>query len=568
MDNRWCKQGLRRLTATAVTMAIFCASSATADDRAVPTFEKTRPKGERTWYPALPQEKPPVPDIRFGNFRPYNEIDHFILAAIKERKARPRPLCNDWDFARRASLDLVGVVPSAADLERYDRWKKKERRARWINLLLAQQQYADHWTSVWGDLLRETGRIRGAPPNALKHFIHASLLKNRPYDQWVRAMITAEGKAHQNDATAFVLRDRADPKVLTVTVTQTFLGLQLKCAECHNHPFDWWFQSDFEGMADFWRGTRARVYKSDKVFRGGRKVDVPFMEVRTNERQGKGRFLTGTTSEQGRGREALADLITRADNPYFARVAVNRLWHKMMGLGLVNPVDNFSTRNPASHPELLDWLALDFIESGYDLKHILRLIANSRTYQQSTTRRLTRTALPESKEVSEAADLGAGALFDGMMLRRMTAEQVQDSILVATGRYLPESREFVPSIQVTYPPNPRSFLRAFGCTDREALLPRNTSGSIQQALTLLNGDLVNRAVALHRDHPIRYWQKARGFSAEQIVDAIFVQILTRPPTPYERQTAIRYVFATGGRDKGWEDLQWALLNTREFQFIR
>lgn len=555
-----------RRAAPLCALGLLC-GSASADEKRIPTFEKTRPTGERRLLTPLPAARPPVPQIRFGNYRPLNAIDNFVLARIQNRKARPQPLCNDWDFARRAGLDLVGVIPTAADLDRYSGWSDRERRGRWVDFLLQQQQYADHWTAIWGDLLRERGRIRGAPPNALKRYVHDSLKTNRPYDEWARDMITASGKAHDNDATAFVLRDRVDPEVLTVTVTQTFLGIQLKCAECHDHPFDWWEQKDFQGMTGFWRGTQARVYKRDEVFRRGRKVVVPYLEVRSRDNRANGTFLTGVTSEAGRGRRGLADLITRRDNPYFARVAVNRLWHKMMGLGLVNPVDNFSARNPASHPKLLDWLALEFIEHDYDLKHILRLIANSRTYQQTTTRRLTRAGRPASRAVADAADLGEGALFDGMMLRRMNAEQIHDSILVATGRYLPDDRRFVPSIQVAYPPDPRSFLRTFGCTDREALLPRNTGGSIQQSLTLLNGSLVNDAVKVHADHPIRYWRKQRGFTPAQTVDALFVQILTRPPTQYERSLALQYV-GPADRDDAWEDLQWALLNTREFQFIR
>ena len=530
-----------------------------------PTFEYSRPKGPKQVVAPLPKEPPIPPTIRFGNFKPFNEIDNFILATLQERKARPKPVCNDWDFLRRSSLDLVGVIPTAADVEKFLAWDAKTRRAKWIDHLLDQAQYADYWTSFWGDLLRERGRIRGVPVNAFKNYIHDNLKKNRPYDEWVREMITAEGRPEDSPAAAFFLRDEGDAKTLTVTVTQTFLGIQLKCAECHDHPFDWWLEKDFHGMVDFWRGTRRQAYERDTVVRRGRTQMVPRFEVVTNERRANGTFITGETSDKGRGREALADLLTRPDNPYFARVAVNRLWEKLMGVGLVNPVDNFSARNPPSHPELLDWLALEFIEHNYDLKHILKLIANSRTYQQTSVENLTRTKVIKAPDTEDETE--AGALFDGMMLRRMSAEQVHDSILVATGRYLPEDRRFTPSIEVTYPPDPRSFLRVFGVTDRETLIERNETGSIQQALTLLNGQLINEAVKMHPAHPVRHWQKDRQFSAVQMVDAIFVQILTRPPTPEERELALAFI-AGGQRDTLWEDLQWSLLNCREFQFIR
>jgi len=550
----------------AVAVLGIAVSGARADDAPrKPTFEKSRPKGPKQVLPPLPEVQPELPQIRFGNFKPINGIDNFILAKLQERKARPKPVCSDWDFLRRSSLDLVGVIPTAADVEKFLSWDAKTRRAQWIDHLLAQRQYADYWTSFWGDLLRERGRIRGVPVNAFKNYIHDNLLKNRPYDEWVREMITADGKPEDSPAAAFFLRDEGDAKSVTVTVTQTFLGIQLKCAECHDHPFDWWLEKDFNGMVDFWRGTRRQAYERNTVMRRGRTQMIPRYEVVSNERRAAGTFITGEKSEKGRGRAGLADLLTRDDNPYFARVAVNRLWEKLMGVGLVNPVDNFSARNPPSHPELLDWLAIEFIENGYDLKHVLRLITNSRTYQQTSVETMTVAKVIKAADTEdETAD---GALFDGMMLRRMSAEQVHDSILVATGRYLPENRRFTPSIETTYPPDPRSFLRIFGVTDRETLIERNPSGSIQQALTLLNGQLINEAVRMHPDHPIRHWHKERRFTPVQMVDALFVQILTRPPTPEERSLALQFV-SGGQRDTLWEDLQWSLLNCREFQFIR
>lgn len=155
-----------------------------------------------------------------------------------------------------------------------------------------------------------------------------------------------------------------------------------------------------------------------------------------------------------------------------------------------------------------------------------------------------------------------------MILRPMSAEQVHDSILVVTGRYLDSGgKRFEPSIEVAYPPSPQSFLRVFGATDREIILPRSKTGSIQQSLTLLNGDYVNEAVRLHADHPVQVWRKKRNLMPPQIVDLLFVQILTRPPTDYERNLALQFV-GGGVKDAAWEDLQWALLNCREFQFIR
>lgn len=544
--------------------AALCMAAVQAGEN-IPDFTHTRPKGEPKPYPRVPYERPIVPKIRFGNFIPHNPIDNFILARLQKEKIRPARLCDDWDFARRSSIDLVGVIPTASDLESYFRWKAKERRAKWVDHLLRQPQYADHWTVFWGDLLREQGRVPGAPPDALKGFLHASLRENLPFDEWVRKLIAASGSADENGAVAFFLRDRGDADALTVSVSQSLLGIQLKCAQCHDHPYDWWTQREFQDMSAFWRGTRARPVGTLPAMRPGA-PDRPLLGVRTNERRGGGRFITGAVSEKGAGREALADLITRGDNPYFARVAVNRLWEKLMGTGLVNPPDHFSTLNPPSHPELLDWLALEFIESGYDLKHMLRLLANSRTYQQQTAGTVRR--LDGSRHLAGIDSLTApGALFEKMPLRRMNAEQIHDSILAATGHYWKREGPLRPAITRSYPPPPRDFLAVFGASDRDTLLPRSASSSIQQSLTLLNGELVNRAVVLHAGHPLIAWERDRGLTPPQMIDALFVQFLTRLPTPQERRWALNYI-GWGTNEWAWEDLQWALVNTREFQFVR
>lgn len=531
----------------------------------VPDFSYSRPQGEPQMLKALPRERPTVPQVRFGNFRPFNEIDNFILARIKAEKVKPAKLCDDWDFARRASLDLVGLIPTATDLERYFKWNEKERRSKWVDFLLRQPQYADHWTIFWGDLLRERDRVRGAPNGALKRFIHRSLIENRPYDQWVQELITAQGPADENDAAAYILRDRGDPDVLTVSVTQSLLGIQLKCAQCHDHPTDWWTQKQFQGMAGFWHGSRPRPYRTQEVRVGDRVVPMPIFRLEDRERRADGTFITGAVSELGRGRRALADLITRRDDPFFARVAVNRLWNKLMGAGLVMPVDNFSALNPPSHSELLDWLALEFVDHNYDLRHILRSIATSRTYQQMSARKVPKLV----RKVSDNGDESArepGAMFEIMPLRRMSAEQIQDSILAATGRY--RSQNWLrASILKPYPPPPRDFLTVFGASDRETLLPRPTTGSVQQSLTLMNGDFVSAAIRIHPDHPLVYWDRQSSLTSAQLVDALFVQFLTRLPTVKERQWALNYV-GFGQNEWAWEDLQWALINTREFQYIR
>lgn len=555
-----------------VTIVAFIAAIVAADDstpqQRIPDFTYSRPKGPPQWLPRLPDERPQPPEIHFGAFKPFNPIDHFILKELQERKIRPSGLCNDWDFARRASLDLVGVIPTTADLERYFAWPEKERRTRWVDFLLKQPQYADHWTIFWGDLLREQGRVNGTPVNSLKTYLRKNLADNRAFDRWVRDLITASGPSEDNLAAAFILRDRADADFLTNSITQSLMGIQLKCAQCHDHPFDWWTNQQFQGMNGFWKGTHPRRYRTETIQTPRGTIERPLLEVFSRERRAAGVFVTGATSELGDGRDGLADLLTRRDNPFFARVAVNRLWEKLMGAGLVNPPDNFSVLNPPSHPELLDWLALEFVDNGYDLKHILQLIATSRTYQQTSRRDIKRLPPPRSSDKSDDQnEVVSGALYDSMLLRRMSAEQIHDSILVATGRHFGDRQYFQPSIEKVYPPDPRDFLRIFGSTDRDTLLPRPQSPTIQQSLTLLNGDFLNQAIRIHPDHPLVSWERETRLGTAELVDALFLQILTRPPAPNERRWALAYIGA-GADETAWEDLQWALFNTREFQYIR
>ncbi len=555
---------LKWLTHILAVAAVTSIISPLGADEPVLDFTHSRPKGPRTLLDPLPADQPIPPEVRFGVFRPFNDIDNFILARLKAEKIRPKPVCDDFDFARRTSLDICGVIPTVEDLERFQRWKPATRREKWINLLLESRQYADHWTIFWCDLIRERGRVYGMPENALKGFVRASLQDEKPFDQFVRELIAATGTGDGNPATGFILQDRADADTLTISIGDVFMGVSIRCAQCHDHPFDWWTKKDFEGMAAFWKNTAARrtsVSDGDEDAR----QQPPSMEVVRTRRESGGVFLTGAKSSLGSGPDALAELVTDRANPYFARVVVNRIWDKMMGAGLVNPPSNFSALNPPSHPDLLDWLAIEFIESGYDHKHVVRLIASSRTYQQASVEPHKRRHTVVQRGGEGENDTVHGSLFESAVLRRMTAEQVHDSILVSTGHYDRPSR-LRPAIDTTYPPAPRSFLRVFGASDRETVGSRPVDGSIQQSLTLLNGNFLNTALRYHDDHPLRRWRSERGFSPAQMVEALFYQVLTRGPTRQEMEWSLAHV-ASGG-DDAWEDLQWALINTREFQFIR
>ncbi|MCG3131820.1 MAG: hypothetical protein FLDDKLPJ_02630 [Phycisphaerae bacterium] len=532
----------------------------------------------------LPLEPPEPPTVTIETA---NAIDRFIAKRWQEAGLRPVKLADPFDYIRRVTLDLVGRIPTFEEVDAYVSGPRKDRDLNLVNRLLASREYAEHWAIFWGDLLLEQYRIDGVENNAYREFILKSLEENKPYDRWVREMIAARGMVRDNPAAAFILRHKADPDELTIAATQVFLGTQLKCAQCHDHPFEAWKQTDFIGMRDFWGSTRRRLGRVETVTnRDGREEQVRYDQIVSGPAAG-GAFLTGAASEKGGGVDGLADLITARDNPYFARVAVNRLWAKMFGRGLVEPVDGFKPDNPPSHPELLDHLAWEFITHDYDLKHILRLIALSRTYHLDTAGPPAAPSRSASRGV--AGTQAGGPFFERMPLRRMTAEQLHDSIIVATGldrrggRGAGNPRESDGdrmtggqtgetrfAIDIRYPAPGGSFLSTFGSHDRNTIHERDPAATIPQALALLNGELLNDAVQLHDGHPVRRWLR-RGDSVEMALRRLWVHTVTREPTPAELSTATRYINADrreSAIERAFADVHWALINTREFMFIR
>lgn len=540
-----------RVTLCLILAAIGTAGSFAADP-AEPVLKTPEPNLQAPIIGPLPQAKPSVPSV---SVRTHNSIDNFLAARWRTQYARPAPLSDDATFARRAWLDIAGIIPTLDDLGHFLKRDRADR-AKLIDELLDSSRYPDHWTAFWGDLLRENSRIQGAPDFTFRDYIRKALRENRPYDRWVREMIAASGSTDEEPATTFLLRNNVDPNELTVSVTQVFLGTQLKCVQCHDsNTAEPWTQDHFLGVAGFFAGTRRRLDHTEPfTTRDGKKRQRKVFAVR-DLRKANGRFFTGAESALGPGRPGLADLVTRADNPYFARVAVNRLWAKLMGAGLVEPPDAFGPHNPPSHPQLLDYLALEFVESGYDLKHIIRLICNSRAYQLDSAGGY---APPSSDR----------RLFNKQTLRRLTAEQLWDSVLVCCGldRFDPNRITF--AIDQFYPPRPNSFLAVFEAHDRKTIHQRNTDATITQALTLMNGPFLNRAVQIRRSHPLHEWRRS-GDPPRTIVRKLFRHTLSRDPTRRELKITLRHLPENDRhRDLVWSDVHWALINTREFMFIR
>ena len=366
----------------------------------------------------------------------YNDVDRFIGAKLQAAKLTPMPLADDWTFLRRASLDTIGTIPTPELTESFFADPPDSRRAKLIDRLLAHAGWADHWVGYWQDVLAENPNIINPTLNntgPFRWWIHESFLDNKPFDRLVTELVLMEGSVNYGGAGGFSMASQNDVPMAAKAhiVGQAFLGVELKCARCHDAPYHDLTQEQLFSLAAMLnRGPQklpatstipggADAVKSELVkvtLKPGAVIAPrwPFTQfVDTDE-------LDKLLQNASDSREQLAALVTSPDNERFSQVIVNRLWQRYFGRGIVEPVDDWENATP-SHPELLTWLGRELVKSGYDLKHVARLILGSHAYQ---------------RQVATPDKLAGGnlALFAGPMRRRMTAEQVVDSLLVASGK--------------------------------------------------------------------------------------------------------------------------------------
>ena len=360
-----------------------------------------------------------------------NFIDEIVFRKLETLRLQPSESCDDESFIRRAYLDLLGFVPSAESVRTFLADRSTDKRANLIERLLRRGEFADFWALKWADLLKIEERQLDLKGMQVFHdWIRESIAENKPLDQFARELIAARGKTFENPAANWWRANR-DPVTRAENTARVFLGVQLKCAQCHNHPFERWTQDDYYNWAALF--TRIdyevpagdnRTDKSDKhEFRGDQTVLIKASGSIINPRLGEpatARFLGGPAPGVEKEPDevlALADWLPKT--PAFARMQVNRIWFHLLGRGLVEPVDDFRASNPPSHPELLEALADDFVKHGYDLRHTIRTIMNSRVYQLSST--------PNETNADDET------FHSRAIVRRLTAEQLTDSLARVTG---------------------------------------------------------------------------------------------------------------------------------------
>ncbi len=520
---------------------------------------------------------PERPNYVWANPRPNNYIDYAIFAKLERLRVNPSDLCTDEAFVRRAYLDLLGMIPSAQKACSFVLDQSPTKRSRLINELLERPEFAEFWALKWCDLLRAEERLLDRKGIELFHqWVRQSIAEHKPLDQFAREIIAARGSTYKNPAGNFYRATRTAQE-RGEAVAQLFLGTRVQCAQCHNHPFDRWTQDDYYD----WQRVFARIgYKvlenrrRDTVdgheFKGEQIVYVTASGEVKNPRTGssaKPRFL-GELKNCDAGNQdeltALANWITSPTNPFFAKAQANRIWYHLFGRGIVEPLDDFRASNPPSHPELLEALASDLVNHGFDMRQLIRVIMNSRTYQLSS--------IPNETNGSDEAN------FSHSLVRRLSAEQLLDSQSEALR---------VPAHFVGNPLGTRAvqlagalaerkrdehksevdqFLASFGKPPR--LLPteceRACEPTMGQAFQMMNGPVLNEMLAAKENALGKLLASEK--SNEQIVTDLYWSVLTRAPSGGELSKLVSYLGDAQDRRAALEDIAWSLLNSKEFLF--
>ncbi len=463
----------------------------------------------------------------------HNYIDELVDAKLKKLQYLPSDIATDEEFLRRVYLDVVGHLPSVEEVRKFLSSTDPEKRARLIDELLERPAFARYWALRWGDILRLTvGQVGSDGVFKYYRWLEDAWAQNIPYDRFARELLSATGGTLTHPPANFY-RTTADENDCVEVVSQIFLGARLQCAKCHNHPFEKWTQDNYYGMAAFFNRVRKKpaARPGELVVYLTRAGEV--IQPRTGRQMkpwlpGRGEVDVPETDR----RKAFIDWLTAPDNLFFARVEVNRIWSYLFGRGIVDPVDDFRDSNPPSNAELLDALARDFVEHGFDRKHIIRTILNSRTYQ--TTFRPNVWNEDDKK------------YFSHQQPRMLSAEQLLDAISFVTE--VPEKFGSLPhGTLATQLPAPdlvkHEFLKIFGQPERQTVCAceRASESNLGMAIQFFNGPLIYEKLR-HDQNRFRKLASA-GHSDAEIVTELYLAALCRSPSDEELQTALQHIAA-------------------------
>jgi hypothetical protein len=465
-------------------------------------------------------------------------IDRFVAAGWKAAKVKPAAASDDAVFLRRVYLDLTGRIPPLTEARDFLDDASPDKRAQLVDRLLGSDEHARHLATVWRRLLLPEGRPLNLAPNApLQAWLERRVRANTGYDRLAQELVTAPPNS---DVQELFQANEFKPENLAASTARVFLGVRLECAQCHDHPYARYKRVQFWELAAFFADVRPTggLASSDRP-----ELTIPGTTKVVQARVFRGKappFRPGTDP-----RVALADWVTSADNPLFARTAVNRLWAHMLGVGLIDPPDEMGEPGEPSHPELLDELVKQFVARRFDVRFLIRSIALSKTYQLGSL-----VSHPPVGHGLRAVPADR-RLFARRAVHGLTAEQLYDSISQATGK-----SENAFGTRVV-------FLALFDSPER----PVDASLTIPQALHLMNSPAMAEATTPKGNPQLKALTEAKGMSTAERVEDLYLMVLSRRPRAGELARLVKYVDGGGprrDRDRALSDVLWGLFNSPEF----
>jgi hypothetical protein len=505
------------------------------------------------------------------------ELDELLLGALRSEQLTPAPRTTDEQFIRRAYLDLAGRLPMPADVKDFLADRGPDKRARLVDRLLDTEEFARHWARYWRSVIAaKVADLRGMQGAlAFENWLTAEFQKNTGWDELARAMLTAEGPIRNDEpdknGAAWLLLSRFsnDPAVerteRTAEAVRLLLGIQIQCAQCHDHPFDQWKQEQFHDLAGYFARVRGRPIRDGGRQAGFELVTLPRgeheMPGKDNPRRGSlkhPKFLDGAEpgkylSDRER-RRAFADAVTGKDNYWFAAAFVNRVWGELLGQAFYQPVDDLGPGKEAVMPHVLARLAAAFAATGYDVKALFRTVANTEAYQRQS-------------RLGESADRHLH--FAAVYPRRLSADALWQSLVDVLGPLGP------PPPQGARRPLAGPLAGRFGLEGLfknefnfdPSVRPEEVEGSIPQALLLMNNPAVSQRIRASGTNLLARVLKAYP-EDDDAVKLLYQRALCRQPSARELSRCLTFVAASDSRAEAFEDVLWSLLNSTEFQTRR
>jgi hypothetical protein len=506
-------------------------------------------------------------------FEPNTVVDRYTARKWQELGLVPSEVSSDAEFVRRLYLDLCGSLPTPKQVEEFVAEKDPKKRDKLVDRLLETPEYSYFFANKWADILRV--KRRGQPERAkgtfaFHNWIRKAVAKDLPYDEFARDILGATGDELSCPPTVWY-KELTKPEEFVDDAAQVFLGLRLACAQCHHHPYEKWSQDDYWGLAAFFgRVGRKPIPVLGAGDNGGQSNHVAiFNQSRgsvTNKKTGRPAVMKPldgkpvAVSSYDDPRQTLADWLTAKENPFFARAVANRYWAHFFNRGIVDPLDDMRVTNPPTNPELLDALAKELTDNRYSLKHLIRVIAKSRTYQLSSTPNAFNQHDKQNYARYYPRRISAEVLFDAV---NQVAAAPAGFGGLPTDRHAPNRAIMLPDESFA-----SYFLDVFGRPQRISACEceRVSEANLAQSLHMLNSDEVQGKLSRGGGRAEQLARDAKRPDAEK-VDELFLWALARRPTEEQRRVALEQITKHAANKKlAYENILWALLNTKEFVF--